>query len=118
MEQFGISNRPGADGWGRTSTGLSPQRILSPLRLPFRHTGMHPGTRITTEFPRRQSKPHRPPRHDCASPASGTSSGRTRSPGDNVPPPLEIGSVPCTSRSLRVRTRERVVTSSTLFCAS
>ena len=30
----------GADGGTRTRTTLSDQRILSPLRLPFRHIGM------------------------------------------------------------------------------
>ena len=30
---------PGADGGTRTRTDLSIQRILSPLRLPFRHIG-------------------------------------------------------------------------------
>ncbi len=29
----------GAGGGTRTRTGIAPQRILSPLRLPFRHTG-------------------------------------------------------------------------------
>jgi hypothetical protein len=32
-------NRAGADGGTRTRTALSGQRILSPLRLPFRHIG-------------------------------------------------------------------------------
>ena len=30
----------GADGGTRTRTDLSIQRILSPLRLPFRHIGV------------------------------------------------------------------------------
>jgi hypothetical protein len=29
----------GADARIRTWTGISPQRILSPMRLPFRHVG-------------------------------------------------------------------------------
>jgi hypothetical protein len=32
----------GADGGTRTRTDLSVQRILSPLRLPFRHIGARP----------------------------------------------------------------------------
>jgi hypothetical protein len=32
----------GADGGTRTRTDLSIQRILSPLRLPFRHIGARP----------------------------------------------------------------------------
>ena len=30
----------GTGGGTRTRTGIAPQRILSPLRLPFRHTGV------------------------------------------------------------------------------
>jgi hypothetical protein len=32
---------PSTDGGTRTRTTLSGQRILSPLRLPFRHIGVH-----------------------------------------------------------------------------
>jgi hypothetical protein len=35
-----------ADGGTRTRTDLSIQRILSPLRLPFRHIGARPGSRM------------------------------------------------------------------------
>jgi hypothetical protein len=35
-----------ADGGTRTRTDLSVQRILSPLRLPFRHIGARPGSRM------------------------------------------------------------------------
>jgi hypothetical protein len=34
-----LLGKHGAGGGTRTRTGFSPQRILSPLRLPFRHPG-------------------------------------------------------------------------------
>ncbi len=37
----------GAGGGTRTRTGISPQRILSPLRLPFRHPGISLATSAT-----------------------------------------------------------------------
>jgi hypothetical protein len=36
----------GAEGGTRTRTGLAPQRILSPLCLPFHHPGIAHGQRI------------------------------------------------------------------------
>jgi hypothetical protein len=41
-----IGSRSRADGGTRTRTDLSVQRILSPLRLPFRHIGARPGSRM------------------------------------------------------------------------
>ncbi len=40
----------GADTGTRTRTGISPQRILSPLRLPFRHIGYCPCLPSSTQF--------------------------------------------------------------------
>ncbi len=37
---LGLTSSAGAGGGTRTRTGIAPQRILSPLRLPFRHTGV------------------------------------------------------------------------------
>ena len=36
----------GAEGGTRTHTGISPLRILSPVRLPFRHLGWRPGREL------------------------------------------------------------------------
>jgi hypothetical protein len=36
----GAEKNDGTDGGTRTRTTLSGQRILSPLRLPFRHIGL------------------------------------------------------------------------------
>ena len=38
----GLTSSVGTGGGTRTRTGIAPQRILSPLRLPFRHTGVRP----------------------------------------------------------------------------
>jgi hypothetical protein len=43
------------DGGTRTRTTLSGQRILSPLRLPFRHIGMCQQARSAREFCKRKN---------------------------------------------------------------
>ena len=53
---------PAADGGTRTRTALSGPRILSPLRLPFRHIG------VCREVARNQAA-----WRDCASAKSATS---------------------------------------------
>lgn len=54
----------GAGGGGRTHTAITGQGILSPLRLPFRHTGSahrKPRTRHHRARPRHHSSRHFPP---------------------------------------------------------
>ena len=65
-----LLSNAGTGGGTRTRTGIAPQRILSPLRLPFRHTGIQRECSLEPPPPPLcKTSSHRKPRASCPSTA-------------------------------------------------